>query len=192
MSHMSEEIIESEPKQRRYTVTAMTENTPGVLHRITSVFTRRHINIESLTVSETEREGVSRFTVTFFCEPGEVDKLVKPMRRFVEVLDAFASPDQELLYKEIAFLRVGFGSAEERERIKKEAARFKAVVVMTNGKTLVMEKTGKEEEINVFKDSFRDFKIVTFIRSGRIAIKRESGDKTVGGSYVEHVLEEHV
>jgi acetolactate synthase-1/3 small subunit len=168
--------------KQRFTMTAVTENTPGVLHRLTAVFTRRKINIESLTVSETEREGVSRFTVVFLSEPQLVEKLVGAIRRIVETVDAFACEDKDLLFKEIAFLRVGFKSDTERQAIEEMARDEAAAVVMTNGKTLVLEKTGGEEDINDFERKFRErfVFIRTFIRSGRIAIRREIGDVFTG------------
>ena len=50
-------------EERQFTITAFAENSPGVLHRLTSTLTRRKINIESLTVSETVETGISRFTI---------------------------------------------------------------------------------------------------------------------------------
>lgn len=164
----------------RYTLTALTENTPGVLHRITAAFTRRSVNIESLTVSETERHGISRFTVVFLAEDDQVEKLVKPIRRIVEVISAVAHQDQELLFKEIAFLRVAIESQQERDEIEQAAFEQHAFVVMTDGKSLVLEKTGTEDEINLFRGALAGFKIMTFIRSGRIAINRLEGDRPIG------------
>lgn len=166
--------------KQRFTITALTENTPGVLHRLTAVFTRRKVNIESLTVSETEKEGVSRFTVVIFCEPENIDKLVRPIRRIVETVNAFACRDEELLFKEIAFIRVSFASEDERRSIEAQARQEQAAIVMTNGKTLVLEKTGSEEDINAFKSRFESHGVRTFIRSGRIAIRREVGDQITG------------
>ena len=164
----------------RYTLTALTENTPGVLHRITAAFTRRNVNIESLTVSETERSGISRFTVVFLAEQEQVENLVKPIRRIVEVISAVAHLDNELLFKEIAFLRIAVESLPEREQIEQAAFEQHAFVVMTDGKSLVLEKTGTEDEIKQFREALAGFKIMTFIRSGRIAINRLEGDRAIG------------
>ena len=73
-----------------YTISVFTMNTVGLLNRITIIFTRRRVNIESLTVSETERKGVSRFTIVIKHENREfVEKLVRQIRRVTDVLAVF-------------------------------------------------------------------------------------------------------
>jgi len=161
---------------KRYTLCVLSENSPGVLQRITSAFTRRSINIESLTVSETEKRGVSRLTVVFMAEAGQVERLLEPVRRMVEVVDAAVHEDGDLLFKEIAFLRVGFASQDELELLKRRAAELDARCVLVNGRSVVLEKTGTEEEIDLFKRSYRTHRILAFIRSGRIAIDKYKED----------------
>jgi acetolactate synthase I/III small subunit len=168
--------MENDDNRKRYTLSVLSENTPGVLHRITSVFTRRSVNIESLTVSETEKAGISRFTVVFLAESSHVPRLLEPVRRMVEVVDAVAHEDGQLLFKEIAFLRAGFASQDELELLRRRAEDLEARCVLVNGRSVVFEKTGTEEEIDLFKRSFRTHRILAFIRSGRIAIERQAED----------------
>lgn len=68
-----------------YTITAFTENTPGVLYRIADLFLRRKINIESLNVSEVKNEDQSRFTIVVLAEAELVEKIVKQLYRIIEV-----------------------------------------------------------------------------------------------------------
>src|SRR5690606_33403667 len=73
-----------------YTICVFTENTIGLLNKITILFSRRRINIESLTVSESERKGVSRFTIVIHhTSREEVEKLVRQIRKIIEVLAVF-------------------------------------------------------------------------------------------------------
>ena len=65
------------------TILAYTDNSPGVLQRITIVFTRRKLNIESLTVSETEKQDVSRFTIVTRCPKEVAQKVAKQIKRIV-------------------------------------------------------------------------------------------------------------
>ena len=85
-------------ESRRYTISVFSENTPGVLNRITIIFTRRKVNIESLTVSETEKKGVSRFTIVVVCDEKMSQKLVRAINRTIEVVDVFASENRELFF----------------------------------------------------------------------------------------------
>lgn len=71
----------------KYTVTVLSENKPGVLYRIADLFLRRKVNIESLSVAETEQHGISRFVIVVEREPGTIEKLVKQIHRIVEVME---------------------------------------------------------------------------------------------------------
>lgn len=166
-------------ERQRYTLSVLSENSPGVLHRITAVFTRRSVNIESLTVSETERPGIARFTVVFLSDAEHVEQVLNPVRRMVEVIDAAVHADEELLFKEIAFIRAAFASQDELQLLKRRAEESEAQCVLLNGCSVVFEKTGTEDEINRFRSAFRTHRILAFIRSGRIAISRQADDLTI-------------
>ena len=90
-----------------YTISIFTTNTVGLLNRITIIFTRRRVNIESLTVSETERRGVSRFTIVIKHENREfVEKLVRQIRKVTDVLAVFGYLDDEIVFNEIALFKI--------------------------------------------------------------------------------------
>ena len=75
--------------KRKYTISAFTENTVGMLNRITIIFTRRHINIESITVSASEIEGVHRYTIVLTTTHEQVHKVVAQIEKLVDVMKAF-------------------------------------------------------------------------------------------------------
>jgi acetolactate synthase-1/3 small subunit len=156
----------------RHTITAIAENETSVLHRITSIFTKRKINIESLTAGDTEHENVSRFTIVFTSELELVPQLLRAIQKQVEIIEAFASEDEGLLYREIALLRLGFRSIEERERLVRIVETNGGKVLLFNRKSIAVEVTGGEADINRFRDLFVDYKLYTFIRSGRVAIRK--------------------
>ncbi len=156
-----------------HTISVFTENSPGVLHRITVMFTRRKVNIESLTVSETERKGVSRFTIVVKIDDDMLDKVIKQLARIVEVLDVSASPNQDLLFKEIAFYRVAANSPEKRGQIEELSKRYSSKILHLSENSLVIEKAGNEEEVNSLYMLLEPYGIKEFVRSGRIAIAKE-------------------
>jgi len=142
-----------------FTLTAITENSPGVLHRITDLFTRRKINIESLSVSETEKKGVSRFTIVVKTEKDLAEKVVKQIKRVVEVLDAYVCRDSHLILREGALIKVNVEKPEDRAEIEALVSRYDAEVLL--------EAKG----------------IVEFIRSGRIALLKKR--RTKGEKYLD-------
>lgn len=155
------------------TFSIFSENSPGVLHRITTLFTRRKINIESLTVSHTEVEGISRFTIVV-CLPLELaDKIARQLRRIIEVMEVQLSDNKDLIYKEIAFFRVAAPNDKARQQIAHHVLRHGAAIVSIDPEALVIEKTGSEEEIQQLFASFGNVAVKEFVRSGRIAMRRQ-------------------
>lgn len=161
------------------TITALTENSPGVLHRITAMLTRRKINIESLTVSETERHGISRFTIVVDAEEELVEKIVKQIARIIEVRQAYLSRNRELIFKELAFFRVRAPGGEQRRTIEEMAGRYGAAVAYVDPMTVVVEKTGQEDDINSLYLLLEPYGIEEFIRSGRIALRKSGHPEEV-------------
>lgn len=154
-----------------YTICVFTENSIGLLNKITIIFTRRRINIESLTVSETERKGISRFTIVIKHEKREeVEKLVRQIRKIIEVLAVFGYLNDDIVYNEIALFKISTplnGKQVDVETINKV---YKAWVVYWGLDYLVIEKTGTETEIFDFFKYIKPHGIIEFVRSGRIAV----------------------
>ncbi|MFN3489969.1 MAG: acetolactate synthase small subunit [Emticicia sp.] len=154
-----------------YTICVFTENSIGLLNKITIIFTRRRINIESLTVSETERKGISRFTIVIKHEKREeVEKLVRQIRKIIEVLAVFGYLNEDIVYNEIALFKISTplnGKSVDVETINKL---YKAWVVYWGLDYVVIEKTGTETEIFDFFKYIKPHGIIEFVRSGRIAV----------------------
>ncbi len=160
-----------------YTICVFTSNSIGLLNRITIIFTRRRINIESLTVCETERVGVSRFTITIRHEiREEVEKLVRQIRKVVEVLAVFGYLNDEIVYNEIALFKVATPLGGKRLEVEVLNKQFKAWVVYWGLDYVVIEKTGTEAEIQALFSYLQPYEILEFVRSGRVAVgKTEKG-----------------
>lgn len=131
---------------REYIITVFTENRVGVLGRITSIFTRRKINIESLKVSETPVKGISMFTIHAFTTEDTACRILSGIERIIEVLRADRYRADELTMQQIALYKVspelfkGGGEACLREH--------QARVVEIDPDYVVLERTGTGEEID--------------------------------------------
>ena len=159
--------------KRRFTITAFTDNSPGVLLRITTLFTRRGLNIESLTVCDTETHGISRFTIVIYSSRDLVEKVVKQINRVVEVKEVYFNENRNLVFKEIAFYKVKTDDAQKRIEIEDHANRHGAEVVYVEDEFVVVEATGTEDEIKSLFRLMEPFGIKEFVRSGRIAVRKE-------------------
>jgi len=161
-----------ETPNKEFTITVFTENNIGLLNRITIIFTRRHVNIESLTVSASEIPGVHRFTIVTNADEDMVKKIVKQIEKLVEVLKANYYSHEEIIYQEICLFKIPtsaltYGSMAE-EIIRKDNARILAV----ENDFAVIEKTGHREDTKELFKKLEPFGILQFVRSGRVAITK--------------------
>jgi acetolactate synthase-1/3 small subunit len=156
----------------KYTLTVFTENKAGVLNRISDLLVRRKINVDTLTVSTTEREGISRFTIVVDVNANQVEKVVKQIYKVIEVIKVYESTDQDLVFKEIAFYKITCTDGTRRSELQSLTTVLKAEIIHVEANNLVIQKTGSEQEIDhAFKLLF-PFGIQEFIRSGRIAVRK--------------------
>ena len=89
-----------------YTITVYSENNPGLLNRIATIFLKRHINVESLNVSRSEIDQVSRFTIVAYMTETAVKKLVGQIEKQIEVIKAYYHTDDELVFHETALFKI--------------------------------------------------------------------------------------
>ena len=160
-------------KIQRYTIIIFTENKPGILYRIADAFFKRKINIESLTVSEIETQGMSRFTVLVKGTRLTVEKITKQLYKIIEVVKVLETTDNELIFKEIALIKVSTKNPSRRQEVEDLAYLFQATIVYVGNTFLTIEKSGTEEEINSLYSLLKPFGIREYARSGRIALLKE-------------------
>lgn len=157
-----------------YTISIFTDDRVGMLHRVTSGFTRRKVNIESLTTSLSEVEGIHRYTVLVEMESeAEVIKLVKAVEKQVEVHKVFYHREDEIVYQEIALYKVPTdaivqGDAEHIMRA------HNARILTVEPAFTVIEKTGHREETQALFEALDSYGIIEFVRSGRVAIMKHT------------------
>lgn len=157
-------------EEKLYTIIIFTENKPGILYRIADAFLKRKINIESLTVSEIEAQGMSRFTVTVKGTSQLIEKITKQLYKVIEVVKVLEKTDDELIFKEIAFIKVVTRDAQKRRQVEAITRLSKADVVSIGMGFLVIEKSGTEKEIDALYSLLKPFGIKEYVRSGRIAL----------------------
>jgi len=157
--------------KKPYTLSVFSENTVGMLARICVVFTRRHINIESLNVSGSEIKDIYRYTIVVNSDREQVGKVLTQLEKQVEVIKAFVHSDQEIVHQEIALYKIRTGSLSggDTERVvRANHARILAV----DPEFMIIEKTGRFEETETLFNELKPFGILEFTRSGRVAITK--------------------
>ena len=105
-------------KKRNYTISIYTENNVGLLNRISAIFLKRHINIRSVTSSESEIPNIYRFIIVVKVDSEQIIKLVKQIEKQIEVIAAFYHTDEETIYLETALYKVNSKSLFEERQIQ--------------------------------------------------------------------------
>lgn len=159
--------------KQEFNITVFTENHIGLLTRITIVFTRRKVNIESLTVSESAIPGVFKFTIVVKTTREQTVKIVGQIEKQIDVLKAFYHTNDEIIYQEIALYKVPTEALYDSDTIEKIVRKASARILEITREYVVIEKTGHTEETQELFEELNKFKVMQFIRSGRVALTRD-------------------
>lgn len=156
-----------------YTVSIYTENNIGLLNRISAIFQRRHINIESINTSVSEIEGVSRFTILIKVSEEKMKKIIGQIEKQIEVIKAHYHTDEQTIYQESCLFKLKSNLLFEEHEIQNIIKESYARIVTVNKEFFVIEKTGKRHEIEQLHKKLSAFGIMQFVRSGRIAVTND-------------------
>lgn len=156
-----------------YTVSIYTENNIGLLNRISAIFQRRHINIESLNTSPSEIEGVSRFTIVINITKSEMIKIRGQIEKQVEVIKAYYHTEEETIYQESCLFKIKSELLFDERQIQNIIKESNARIVTVNKSFFVLEKSGRKEEIELLYKKLSVFGIMQFTRSGRVAVTKD-------------------
>ncbi len=158
--------------RKRYTISVLSEDRPGLLNRVTIIFTRRKLNIESINVSTSEVPGVSRYTLVVNTTKDQAEKLVKQIRKLVEVLGAFVYEEDEIYYQEIALYKVPTKIFLHGNKIENLVRANNARILVIEEDFIVIEKTGHKQETQQLFNLLNEYGVLEFVRSGRVAISK--------------------
>ena len=155
--------MKMEEEKKEYTISVFSENHVGVLHRITTVFTRRGINIESITVSESEIHGVHRINIVVTETEKQIKKVVKQIEKQIEVLRSFFHELDGIIYQEIALYKISVNAIIRDNH---------AHILTVEKEYVVIEKTGHKEETQELFRQLKPLGLLEFVRSGRVALAK--------------------
>jgi len=169
-----------------YTITIFSENTVGLLNQITIIFTRRGVNIETLSVSPSAIEGIHKFTITAFSDRETIVKIVKQIDKRVDIVKSYFNIDEDLVYQEIALYKIPTQKLQSLGSIEDIIRRYNTRILDMTEVWVVLEKTGHYEETQaLFKELKEKTGVLQFIRSGRIAITKSKVEERLGDMLAE-------
>jgi acetolactate synthase-1/3 small subunit len=155
----------------KHTITALVEDRPGVLNRISSMFRRRGFNIASLAVGHSEIPNLSRMTFVVEGDDRVVEQVTKHLHKLIDVIKVFDISDQNVVSRELALIRVK-ANVTTRSEIMQIVGIFRANIVDVAPDSLVIEVTGDEDKVDSLHNLLRSFGVIEVMRTGTIAMSR--------------------
>jgi acetolactate synthase-1/3 small subunit len=165
-----------------HVLVAYTDDEPGVLNRISSLFRRRGYNIHSLTVGPTEQPGVSRMTIVVNTDETGIVHVQSNLQKLLNVQKVENLSKKAAIVRDLILLRVG-AAPEKRAEIMQVAGAFKASVVDVAADSMVLECTGSAGKLDALLDVMRPYGILEMGRTGVVAMSRGTGFFGVQSSY---------
>ncbi len=157
--------------QQQHTITVLVDNKPGVLSRVSGLFSRRGYNIESLAVSITENPDLSRMTLVVNGDEQEVEQITKQLHKLIDVSKVQDYLNTPIIARELALIKVN-ASVENRTALLQLVEVFRGRVVDMSEKTFVIELTGGNDKIDAFEKLLEPYGVRELVRTGRIAMAR--------------------
>ncbi|MFQ3340773.1 MAG: acetolactate synthase-1/3 small subunit [Flavobacteriaceae bacterium] len=159
-------------EEKTYTISVYSENNVGLLNRISSIFLKRHINLESFSTSESEIPNVFRFVIVINITQDKVHKIVQQIEKQIDVIKAYYHTDEETIFQENALYKVKSSFLFEERQIQNIIKASHAKIVTVSPEFFVIEKTGFREETEQLRKDLAPFGLLQFVRSGRISVTK--------------------
>ena len=159
---------------KTYTITVFTENQIGLLNRISIIFSRRQVSIESINSSPTETKNIFRFGIVVNENLDMVIKLVRQIEKQVEVLKAYYHTDEEIIWQELALYKIPTSVVTERISVERLLREYGARAVVIRQDYTIFEATGHREDTEKLIELLSPYGLIEFVRSARVAIAKQS------------------
>lgn len=157
-----------------FTVSVFSENTVGLLNQVTIIYTRRSINIESISASACSIPGVHKFTLTSWSDRETMEKVVRQIEKRIDVIKAFLYTDDDIVYQEVALYKVPTENLLEEKNLEWIIRRHNARILEITPEYTVIEKTGHRDETEALFEALKRYGIRQFARSGRVTITKDT------------------
>jgi len=158
--------------EENHVLSLLVDNEPGVLSRITGLFSGRGYNIESLGVAETISSNVSRITMITKADKVVIEQIKKQLHKLINVIKVQELTDMDHVRRELALIKV-HAKPENRAEILRIADIFRSKVIDVGQEHYILEITGNEDKISAFMNLLKPMGIKEIARTGSIALPRD-------------------
>ena len=154
-----------------HTLSVLVENKPGVLARVSGLFSRRGFNIESLAVGPTEHAEISRITILVRVEGSALEQVTKQLNKLINVIKIVELEEPNSVLRELLLVKVRADDATRRS-VLETVELFKAKVVDVGPEALTIEVTGPPVKLEAMLKMLEPYGIREMVQSGVVALGR--------------------
>ncbi len=155
----------------RHTLSVLVENKPGVLARVSALFSRRGFNIHSLAVGPTEAPAVSRMTIVVSVDDVEMEQVTKQLNKLVNVLKIVELEPSAAVQRELLLIKLK-ADAGVRSQIATVVEMFRAHIVDVAPESVTVEATGTSDKLEALTRMLEPFGVRELVQSGMVALGR--------------------
>jgi acetolactate synthase-1/3 small subunit len=155
----------------KHTLSVLVENKPGVLARISALFSRRGFNIDSLAVGPTENTEVSRMTVVVDVEALPLEQVTKQLNKLINVIKIVELDPGSSVQRELLLVKVRADS-QNRSHILETVTLFRAKVVDVSPDAVTIEATGNSDKLAALLRMLEPYGVKELVQSGMVAVGR--------------------
>lgn len=170
----SKKQSKKEDELKSHVISTLVENKPGVLQKVSSLFTRRGFNIESITVGESETKGLAAMVIISKGDEKVLEQITKQLNKLIDVVKVVDLDPEHSVKRELALIKVKAVDEQKRSEIIQNANIFRGKIIDIGASTLTIEITGDPNKINALISLLQNFGIKKIVRTGPTAIARES------------------
>ena len=154
-------------------ISALVEDKPGVLYRITNLIRRKSFNIESIAVGKAETPGLSRMTFTMVSDYSRFDQVMKNIDALIDVRGVEPLDLRNAAVRELALVKLSPGAPATRPEVINYIEAFRGNIVDVSPDTLTVEVSGDPDKINAFIKLAKNYGLTQVARTGAVALSRE-------------------
>jgi len=159
---------------RQIVLSILVENTPGVLSRISGLFTRRGYNIDSITACTTQDQKFSRITIAVSGDDMILKQIKNQLSKLEDVVKIFELENSKSVCREL--IRA---NKTEKQEVITIADIFRAKVVDVSKDNLMIELTGNVNKIEAFINLISDFGVIEIVRTGITGLSRGEDNSNI-------------
>ena len=154
-----------------HTLSVLVEDKPGVLARISGLFSRRGYNINSLAVGPTEEPGISRMTICVSVDEFPLEQVTKQLNKLIHVLKIVELESATSVQRELVMFKVR-ADAAVRSQVLEVTQMFRAKVVDVSPETVTVEATGTADKLAALRRMLEPYGVRELVQSGMVALAR--------------------